>query len=102
MRLISRNSQNVQIFLIICRVYLEATKKKSPFTSIACQKLITPLKEWANKNNFTLEPNTPLMKKRMNSVVAKTFHGAGILVPYNRQTNLGYRRLAEPDGETNT
>lgn len=55
------------------------------------------IKSYAEDNNISLEPFS--MKNRSKQIVTKTFHGAGIAVPYNKQTQLGYRRLAETDGK---
>lgn len=54
------------------------------------------LKTYAEQNNYSLEEFN--VKKRLSHVVTKTFHGAGIMVPYNKKTQLGYRRLVETDG----
>lgn len=77
--------------------YLQNEKKHSPFTSMACQKVMDKIKAYAEKNNISLEEFN--MKKRSASVVTKSFHGAGIVVPYDKKTQLGYRRLAETDGK---
>lgn len=62
-----------------------------------CQKLLDKVKTYAESNNYSLEEfNT---KKRMATAVTKSFHGAGIMVPYNKKTQLGYRRLVESDGK---
>ena len=39
------------------------------------------------------------MKERERKVVARTFHGAGIVVPYDRKTGVGYRKLSVSEGE---
>lgn len=84
-----------QLFLFFSH-YLQAEKKSSPFTSIACQKLMEKIKKWAEKNNYSLEEYN--YKTRISKIVCKTFHGAGIVVPYNKKTQLGYRKLTESDG----
>ncbi|KAF9416253.1 hypothetical protein HW555_006327 [Spodoptera exigua] len=75
--------------------YLQNEKKHSPFTSMACQKLMDKVKGYAEKNNISLEEFN--MKKRLAKVVTKSLHGAGIMVPYDKKTQLGYRHLAETD-----
>ncbi|XP_022829143.1 histone PARylation factor 1 [Spodoptera litura] len=75
--------------------YLQNEKKHSPFTSMACQKVMDKLKSYAEKNNISLEEFD--MKKRSANVVTKSFHGAGIVVPYDKKTQIGYRRLVETD-----
>lgn len=38
------------------------------------------------------------MRARKKNIVTKCFHGAGIVVPYNKKTEAGYRPLPESDG----
>ncbi|XP_075972163.1 histone PARylation factor 1 [Anticarsia gemmatalis] len=76
-------------------LYLQNEKKNSPFTAMPCQKLMDKIKEYAEQNNISLTELS--MKKRLSQTVTKTFHGAGISVPYNKKTQVGYRRLAETD-----
>ncbi|KAJ2950386.1 hypothetical protein O0L34_g8629 [Tuta absoluta] len=76
-------------------LYLEKEKQSSPFISVACQKLMEKVKKWAESHNYSLEEYN--MKKRLAKSLTKTFHGAGIVVPYNKKTELGYRKLVETD-----
>ena len=39
------------------------------------------------------------MKSRDKRKVALTFHGAGLVVPYNRDTQLGYREIPETNAD---
>ena len=39
------------------------------------------------------------MQAREKQTVTRTFHRAGIVVPYNKKTQLGYRDLAVTDSE---
>ncbi|GBP07019.1 Histone PARylation factor 1 [Eumeta japonica] len=73
--------------------YLQNQKQHSPFTSVACHKLMEKVKKWAESENFSLEKYD--MKKRQSKIVSKTFHGAGIVVPYDKKTQMGYRPLVE-------
>lgn len=77
--------------------FLQTEKKSSPFTSIACQKLMEKIKKWADENNYSIEEFN--FKNRIKNIVCKTFHGAGIVVPYDKRTQLGYRKLTESDGK---
>ncbi|KAI5636631.1 zinc-finger (CX5CX6HX5H) motif domain-containing protein [Phthorimaea operculella] len=76
-------------------LYLENEKKSSPFVSVACQKLMEKVKKWAESHNYSLKEYD--IKKRLAKSLTKTFHGAGIVVPYNKKTELGYRKLVETD-----
>ena len=35
------------------------------------------------------------MKARDKTKVTQTFHGAGMIVPYNKETQVGYREIPE-------
>lgn len=59
---------------------------------------IEKLTKWASDHNFDLDKKTNNMKNRQKKVVSSTFHNAGIVVPYNNKTQLGYRPLIESDG----
>ncbi|CAH2063079.1 unnamed protein product, partial [Iphiclides podalirius] len=73
--------------------FLQSEKKTSPFLAMPCQKLMDKIKKWANEHNYSLDEYS--MKKRTPQIVARTLHGAGIVVPFNKKTELGYRPLAE-------
>ena len=64
-------------------------------------KTLTELKvkvsECARGHDLSLEQKTKAMKARNKNVVARTFHGAGIVVPVD-QTGVGYRPLPETTG----
>ncbi|XP_072941499.1 histone PARylation factor 1 [Epargyreus clarus] len=77
--------------------YLQEEKKTSPFVSIACQKLMEKINSWAKEHDFTLEEYN--IRNRQSQTVCKSFHGAGVAVPYNKKTQLGYRSLAESDAK---
>ncbi|CAH0395967.1 unnamed protein product [Bemisia tabaci] len=78
--------------------YLEKIKV-NPFNKMKVPAAQKALVEWAKKHDFTLETNTPKMIERNKNVVTQTFHRAGIVVPYNRKTELGYRNLQLTDAE---
>lgn len=73
-------------------------KSCDPFTKLKIPKLQSSLSEWAEKNNITLEKMTENMRKRQKKVVSKTLHRAGIVVPVEPKTELGYRPLIETEG----
>jgi len=45
--------------------------------------------------DFPLENKTPQMKSRDKKKLTATFHGAGLVVPYNKDTEVGYREIPE-------
>ncbi|XP_061535520.1 histone PARylation factor 1 [Phycodurus eques] len=60
------------------------------------ERLETKLNERAETLNLSLEQRTKSMKQRDKKVVTKTFHGAGIVVPVDKN-DVGYRELPETD-----
>lgn len=76
-----------------------ALKQANLFEKPSISQLHKRLKEFAQKHDITLQAKTDNMRNREKRVVARTFHKAGIVVPYNRKTQLGYRELAVTDRE---
>lgn len=76
-------------------------KSANPFEKTSIMRLHSQLKNFAKKHNITLEKNTADMRARERRVVARTLHKAGIVVPYDKKTQLGYRDLAVTDSKFN-
>ena len=74
-------------------------KLANPFEKTRIAKLQQKLKSYAKEKQITLEKKTSDMEAREKKVVARTFHGAGIVAPYNKTTELGYRELIVTDSE---
>jgi len=74
-------------------------KSANPFEKTSITRLHSQLKNFAKKHNITLEKNTANMRARERRVVARTLHKAGIVVPYEKKTQLGYRDLAATDSD---
>lgn len=62
----------------------------------ALESLEAELRERAEALGLSLEQKTKGMKQRDKKVVTKTFHGAGIVVPVDKN-DVGYRELPETD-----
>ncbi|XP_011640259.1 histone PARylation factor 1-like [Pogonomyrmex barbatus] len=75
------------------------TKSANPFEKTSIIRLHSQLKNFAKKHNITLEKNSVNMRARERRVVARTFHKVGIVVPYDKKTQLGYRELAATDSK---
>lgn len=71
--------------------------RATPFEKGPMLKLSKRLKEFAKENGLSLEADNSEMRTRNRNVVAKTFHTAGIVVPYDKKTQLGYRDLGATD-----
>jgi Uncharacterised conserved protein (DUF2228). len=80
--------------------YFDTMKGKcDPFRKMKVSKIQSALQSWAKDKSFILEVCSAAMKARGKKVVTKTFHNAGLVVPFNKKTEVGYRELPETDGE---
>ncbi|XP_076237693.1 histone PARylation factor 1 [Calliopsis andreniformis] len=77
----------------------EKLKLATPFEKTRIAQIQQKLKNYAKEKKITLDKKTSNMQTREKKVVARTFHKAGIVVPYNKKTELGYRDLAVTDNE---
>lgn len=77
----------------------EKLKLATPFEKIRITMLHQKLKSFAKEKKITLEKKTANMQDREKKIVTRAFHKAGIVVPYNKKTQLGYRDLAITDNE---
>ena len=77
----------------------ERAKTASPFEKSPMIRLSKRLKAFAKENGITMEKGMQCTEihGRNLEVVAQTFHGAGIVVPYHKKTQLGYRTLSATD-----
>ncbi|KAB7498643.1 Histone PARylation factor 1 [Armadillidium nasatum] len=57
--------------------------------------LLKAVKDFAEEKGYKLDYVSDRLKKRRKSVVSKAFHGAGIVVPVNKDTDVGYREIPE-------
>ncbi|XP_076001698.1 histone PARylation factor 1 [Genypterus blacodes] len=88
------------VFAAVHLYLLKKTKERSSQKKggEALQKLEAKLKGRAETLGFSLEQKTKSMKQRDKKAVTKTFHGAGIVVPVDKN-DVGYRELPETDGD---
>lgn len=78
-------------------------KTAGPFNKMPITRLQKQLKTFAKEHGISLDnQSTSTMRDREKEVVAKTFHSAGIVVPYEKKTQLGYRDLAVTDSKNET
>ncbi|XP_015110622.1 histone PARylation factor 1 isoform X2 [Diachasma alloeum] len=77
----------------------ERLKKASPFEKSSISLVSRKVKQFAKSNNISLELDSLSMRSRNRKSVTKTFHGAGIVVPYDKKTQVGYRTLAATDSQ---
>ncbi|KAM4583552.1 histone PARylation factor 1 [Odontesthes bonariensis] len=84
------------VYLYLLRKRKERGNKKSGEEDL--ENLEAKLKEKAETLGVSLEQRTKAMKQRDKKVVTKTFHGAGIVVPVDKN-DVGYRELPETDAD---
>lgn len=77
------------------RIELERLKSKDS-TKVKASKLLEKLQKFASDKNYSLSLKSDITSKRQRKVVAKTFHGLGIVVPV--KNDVGYRPLPDSDG----
>ncbi|EDL28640.1 mCG14817, isoform CRA_d, partial [Mus musculus] len=95
--IIIQNGDNVfaAIKLFLMKKLKEVTDRKK----ISILKNIDEkLTEAARKLGYSLEQRTVKMRQRDKKVVTKTFHGAGLVVPVDKN-DVGYRELPETDAD---
>ncbi|CAI9158689.1 unnamed protein product [Rangifer tarandus platyrhynchus] len=81
----------VKLFLM--KKLKEVTDKKKTSLLTTIDEKLT---EAARELGLSLEQRTVRMKQRDKKVVTKTFHGAGLVVPVDKN-DVGYRELPETD-----
>ncbi|KAM8772052.1 histone PARylation factor 1 isoform 1-T1 [Acanthopagrus schlegelii] len=82
------------VLLYLLKRRKERGGKKAEGESV--ESLETRLRDRAETLGLSLEQKTKGMKQRDKKVVTKTFHGAGIVVPVDKN-DVGYRELPETD-----
>jgi hypothetical protein len=60
-------------------------------------KLKEQITEAAEKGNYCLDQRSKAMKAREKTVVCRSFHGAGLVVPVD-ENEVGYRPVPEAPG----
>ncbi|EFA01605.2 histone PARylation factor 1 [Tribolium castaneum] len=85
------------IFAAVCSYLGELQQSGDPFKKMHVGKFLTQLKTKAQKLHLSTSAHSEKIKKRGNKIVAKTFNKIGLVVPYARKTQLGYRELAMGD-----
>uniref|UniRef100_A0A6A7FU08 UPF0609 protein C4orf27 homolog n=2 Tax=Hirondellea gigas TaxID=1518452 RepID=A0A6A7FU08_9CRUS len=75
----------------------EAVKTADPFKKTALVKLIKQLESGAEKHGFKFSTKAEVVRQRKRNVVCRSFHGAGIVVPVDKKTEVGYREIPETD-----
>eukprot|EP00099_Drosophila_melanogaster_P022179 NP_649589.1 uncharacterized protein Dmel_CG1218 [Drosophila melanogaster] len=79
--------------------YLEHDFAATPFSCGQLAGTKKAVAKYLSDNSLELAQLDRLQRERNKRVVAKTFHRAGIVVPFDQKTEVGYRPLAVSDSE---
>lgn len=74
-------------------------KTADPFKKMSLTKLHKSIVNTAKDLKINLDKHTSNMSARHRKTVCKAFHTVGIVVPFNRKTELGYRKLPVDEKE---
>uniref|UniRef100_A0A182MD27 Uncharacterized protein n=1 Tax=Anopheles culicifacies TaxID=139723 RepID=A0A182MD27_9DIPT len=81
--------------------YLECVATVTPFTKNKITEMKKRIYDWTQKEGICLKANNK-QTARNKLIVCKTFHKVGLVVPYDRKTDVGYRPLLESDAKLRT
>ncbi|XP_068448035.1 histone PARylation factor 1 [Clinocottus analis] len=87
---------NVFAAVLLCLLRRRKERGGKKAGGEALDSLEARLRDRAESLGLSLEQKTKAMKQRDKKVVTKTFHGAGIVVPVDKN-DVGYRELPETD-----
>ncbi|XP_017082323.1 histone PARylation factor 1-like [Drosophila eugracilis] len=79
--------------------YLEHDFVATPFSAGQLAGTKKAVTKYLSDNSLEFAQLDRLQRERTKKVVAKTFHRAGIVAPFDRKTQLGYRSLLVSDVE---
>lgn len=71
----------------------------TPFNRGSANSVKKSLEEWAKNDGINMDNFSNENRSRNLKVVTKTFHKAGLMVPIDKKTQIGYRELQETDGK---
>ncbi|XP_032399432.1 histone PARylation factor 1 [Etheostoma spectabile] len=93
---ITQMGDNVFAAVLLCLLRRRKERGSKKAGGEALERLEAQLRDRAETLGLSLEQKTKDMKQRDKKVVTKTFHGAGIVVPVDKN-DVGYRELPETD-----
>lgn len=80
------------------RNFFEKEVALTPFNRGGINSMKKSIEDWITENKIDLNNSTQLVRNRNKDVVCRTFHKAGLVVPIDRKTKVGYRPLSETEG----
>ncbi|XP_035920027.1 histone PARylation factor 1-like isoform X1 [Anopheles stephensi] len=78
--------------------YLENVVTVTPFNKSKILDMKKQINDWAQQKGIRLKASDK-QQARNKLVVCKTFHKVGLVVPYDRKQDVGYRPLLESDAK---
>ncbi|GAB0088912.1 Histone PARylation factor 1-like [Sergentomyia squamirostris] len=82
--------------------FLDKDADVTPFNRAKVSALKKSLQNWVVDQNLEVTNSAELIKKRQRNLVCRTFHTAGLIVPVDPKTAVGYRPLMETDADLKT
>ncbi|XP_055687357.1 histone PARylation factor 1-like [Lutzomyia longipalpis] len=79
--------------------FLDKDANVTPFTKAKVGALKKSLQSWVADHEVDVTSAPTLIKERQRKLVCKTFHTAGLVVPVEAKTKIGYRPLMETDAD---
>lgn len=81
--------------------HMEKEVRLSPFEQTAANAVRTKLRQYCESNGIAVDEQgsataSAVLRQRSAKVVVPTLHTAGLVVPLDRQTSVGYRPLSVP------
>ncbi|XP_059619600.1 histone PARylation factor 1-like [Phlebotomus argentipes] len=79
--------------------FLDKDADVTPFNQVKVGALKKSLQGWVVDHGLEVTNAAELMKERQKKLVCRTFHTAGLVVPVDPKTKVGYRPLMETDAD---
>ncbi|XP_059482614.1 histone PARylation factor 1 [Neocloeon triangulifer] len=80
------------LFAVMDFIVASQLKSADPFSKMKFKKLNTALQSKAKEENINLHDKSAFFARK-RKVVCPTFHKGGIVVEYNKKTQVGYRQM---------
>lgn len=82
---------------IYFRYFLDNDVDLTPFNRSLVNSIRKSTLDYVKEHSIDMEKTPELLRDRNKLVVCKTFHGAGLVVPFDKESETGYRPLLETD-----
>lgn len=82
---------------IYFRYFLDNDVDLTPFNRSLVNSIRKSTLDYVKEHSIDMKKTPELLRDRNKLVVCKTFHGAGLVVPFDKESETGYRPLLETD-----